>query len=339
MRFVTRRTLLSLTAVTVSSLVIAGPASTQTVDMRASHQWKQGTDARDRALRILVDEAVKRAPELKVRIYPGMSLNIKTVAQYDALQSGSLDMAIYPLVYATGKVPEYSITILPGTVGNLAEAAKLKKSAFRDKLQEIAEKDGVHILTWWWTPGGFASKTREIGGPDTVKGLSMRAADPIYEVMLKSVGASIQSMPSSEVYSAMQSGVLDSLLTSAETFVSMRLYEQAKNITIGGDYTMFMLLQPVLVSKKTWDKLTPAQKEALEAGAAASEKFFDGVQEEAVKAAEESFKKAGAKVRPLTKAEYEEWVALAKKTSWVEFEGKSDNAKELLKLLLAGLGR
>lgn len=251
MRFVTRRTLLSMTAVAVSSLVIAGPASTQTVDMRASHQWKQGTDARDRALRILVDEAVKRAPELKVRIYPGMSLNIKTVAQYDALQSGSLDMAIYPLVYATGKVPEYSITILPGTVGNLAEAAKLKKSAFRDKLQEIAEKDGVHILTWWWTPGGFASKTREIGGPDTVKGLSMRAADPIYEVMLKSVGASIQSMPSSEVYSAMQSGVLDSLLTSAETFVSMRLYEQAKNITIGGDYTMFMLLQPVLVSKKT----------------------------------------------------------------------------------------
>lgn len=63
------------------------------------------------------------------------------------------------------------------------------------------------------------------------------------------------------------------------------------------------------------------------------------MQEEAVKAAEESFKKAGAKVRPLTKTEYEEWVTLAKKTSWVEFEGKSDNAKELLKLLLAGLGR
>jgi TRAP-type C4-dicarboxylate transport system substrate-binding protein len=339
MRNFTRRAALSAVAAAASSLLITGPVAAQAVEMRASHQWKQGTDARDRALRILINEAVKRSPELKVRIYPGLSLNIKTVAQYDALQSGSLDMSIYPLVYATGKIPEYSITILPGTVGNLAEAAKLKKSAFRDKLQEIANKDGVHILTWWWTPGGFASKSREITGPESVKGLSMRAADPIYEVMLKSQGASIQSMPSSEVYSAMQSGVLDSLLTSAETFVSMRLYEQAKYITIGGDYTMFMLLQPVLVSKKTWDKLTPAQKAAMEAGAAASEKFFDANQEEAVKAAEDAYKKAGAKVSPLSKADFDAWVALAKKTSWPEFEGKSADAKELLKLLLAGLGR
>jgi TRAP-type C4-dicarboxylate transport system substrate-binding protein len=183
MRNFTRRAALSAVAAAASSLLITGPVAAQAVEMRASHQWKQGTDARDRALRILIDEAVKRSPELKVRIYPGLSLNIKTVAQYDALQSGSLDMSIYPLVYATGKIPEYSITILPGTVGNLAEAAKLKKSAFRYKLQEIANKDGVHILTWWWTPGGFASKSREITGPESVKGLSMRAADPIYEVM------------------------------------------------------------------------------------------------------------------------------------------------------------
>ena len=108
---------------------------------------------------------------------------------------------------------------------------------------------------------------------------------------------------------------------------------------LSSDYTMFLLLQPVLVSKKTWDKLTPAQREALEAGAAASEKFFDANQDEAVKSAEEAFKKAGAKVRPLTKAEYDEWVALARKTSWPEFEGKSADAKELLRLLLAGLGR
>jgi TRAP-type C4-dicarboxylate transport system substrate-binding protein len=77
----------------------------------------------------------------------------------------------------------------------------------------------------------------------------------------------------------------------------------------------------------------------MEAGAAASEKFFDANQEEAVKAAEDAYKKAGAKVSPLSKADFDAWVALAKKTSWPEFEGKSADAKELLKLLLAGLGR
>lgn len=322
-------------AVSLSALV----ASAAPVELRVSHQWKQGTDARDRALRVFVEEASKRAPDLKFRIYPGLSLNIKALAQYDALQSGTLEMSIYPLVYATGKVPEYSVTILPGTVANLEEAGKLKNSDFHKKLQEVAERNGVHVLTWWWTPGGFVAKSRAIAGPETIKGLSMRAADPIYESMLKAAGASIQSMPSTELYSAMQSGVLDSLLTSTESLVSMRLYEQAKEATLGGDYTLFMLLQPLLISKKTWDSLTPEQKAAMEAAATESEKFFNGTQKESVDVAVEAYKKAGANVRPLGKAEYDEWVSLAKKTSWPEFEGKSADSKELLRLLQAGLGR
>ncbi len=158
----------ALASVAVAVALAAGSAIAAPVEMKVSHQWKQGTDARDRALRVMTEEVTKRAPDVKFRIYPGLSLNIKALAQYDAMQSGTLEMSIYPLVYATGKTPEYSITILPGTVGNLDEARKLKGTAFHKKLQEIANKDGVHILTWWWTPGGFAAKSREIGGPDTV---------------------------------------------------------------------------------------------------------------------------------------------------------------------------
>lgn len=309
------------------------------VELRVSHQWKQGTDARDRALRIFAEEVGKRAPGVKFRIYPGLSLNIKALAQYDALQSGTLEMSIYPLTYATGKVPEFSITILPGAIGTLDEANKLKNSAYHKKLQEVAHRNGVHILTWWWTPGGFISKGKPISGPDSIKGMSMRAADPIYETMLKTAGASIQSMPSSELYSALQSGVLDSLVTSTETLVSMRLYEQVKEATVGGDYTLFMLLQPLLISKKSWDGLTPEQRAAFEEAATVSEKFFDGTQRESVDKAVEAYKKAGVNVRPLTKAEYQEWGELARKTAWPEFEAKSADAKDLLKLLLAALGK
>jgi hypothetical protein len=48
---------------------------------------------------------------------------------------------------------------------------------------------------------------------------------------------------------------------------------------------------------------------------------------------EEAFKKAGAQVRALTKAEYDAWVDLAKKTAWVEFQAKTPRGKELLDLI------
>lgn len=327
-------------ALAAAAVVLAATvAMAEPLELRVSHQWQQGTDARDRAVRIFADEARKHAPEIKFRIHPNLTLNVKAAAQYDALQAGTLEMAVYPLVYATGKVPEFSATILPGAIGSLDEAAKLKNSAYHKKLQEIANRNGVHILTWWWTPGGFASKSTPIRGPESVKGLSMRAADPVFEGMLKAAGASIRSMPSSELPAALQAGTIDALLTSTETLVSMGLYEQVREATFGGPYTIFMVFQPLLISKKAWDALTPEQKSAFLEAATVSEKFFDGTQRQSVEKAAEVFKNNGANVRQMTKSDYDQWLDLAQKSAWPEFESKSADAKDLLRLLLAGLGK
>ena len=58
---------------------------------------------------------------------------------------------------------------------------RLKGTAFHRKLQEVANRNGVHIVTWWWTPGAFATKDREITGPKSVAGLKLRAADPTFD--------------------------------------------------------------------------------------------------------------------------------------------------------------
>ena len=302
-------------------------------EIKISHQFKANTDARDKATRVFVEEVGKKDPNLKFRIYPGSSLNIKPAAQFDALQAGTLEMAVFPMSYAVGKVPEFSVTIMPGTITSLDQALKLKGTPFHRKLQELAEKNNVHLVTWWWTPGGFASKTREIGGPDTVKGEKMRAADPTFESMLKAAGASVINIPSTEIYPSLQSGVLTSTLTSAETFVSMRLYEQTKFATAGGDYTLWWLLQPLVMSKAAWDKLTPAQRKIFEEAAAKSDEFFAGTQREAVKNMVDTFSKNNNKVRAMTKQEFDAWVALAKKTSWPEFAAISADAKQLLDLI------
>jgi TRAP-type C4-dicarboxylate transport system substrate-binding protein len=315
------------------ALAVLPAAPAAALELKISHQWKANVDGRDRAARVFVDEVVKRDPSIKFRIYPAQSLGIKPVAQLDALQNGTLEMAVFPMSYAVGKAAEFSIIIMPGTIANLDHAMRLKGTPFHAKLQELAAKNGIRILTWWWTPGGFAAKDRAITGPASVSGLKLRAADPTFELMLKEAGASVVSMPSTELYPSLQSGVLSATLTSAETFVSMRLYEQTKFATVGGDYNLWMLLQPLVMSKQHWDKLTPAQQKIFEEAADKSNEFFLGLQREATDKMAEAYLKAGAKVHQMTKAEFDDWLALAKRTSWPDFAAKSPEAKELLELL------
>jgi len=315
-----------------AAALVAGTVAAQ--ELKISHQFKANADARDQATRVFVDEVTKADKNLKFRIYPGSSLGIKPVAQLDALQNGTLEMAVFPMSYAVGKASEFSAVILPGTVPTLEHAMKLKGTPFYDKLQKLADDNNIRIITWWWTPGGFATKDREIMGPKTVDGLKMRAADPTFESMLKTAGASVLSMPSTEIYPGLQSGVLNGTLTSAETFVSMRLYEQTKFATIPGQYTLWMLLQPLVMSKQHWDKLTPAQKKIFEAAAEKSDQYFLKLQQESVSDMKQAYLKAGGKVHEMTKAEYDQWLALARETAWKEFASKSPRSKELLDALL-----
>ncbi|MGB8434045.1 MAG: TRAP transporter substrate-binding protein DctP [Burkholderiales bacterium] len=317
------------------ALAIFSLGAVQAQEIKISHQWKANVDGRDKATRVFVKAVNEADPSLKFRIYPAQSLGIKPVAQLDALQNGTLEMAVFPMSYAVGKAAEFSIIIMPGTVPTLAHAMKLRGTPFQAKLNELAGKHGIRIITWWWTPGAFATKDREVTGPKSVDGLKMRAADPTFEVMLKAAGASVVSMPSTEIYPSLQSGVLNGTLTSAETFVSMRLYEQTKFATVPTNYALWMLLQPLVMSKQHWDKLTPAQQKIFEAAAAKSDEFFLGLQKEAVDKMEAAYKKAGAKVHEMTQAEYDEWVALAKTTAYPEYASKSPMAKELLDALLA----
>lgn len=304
-------------------------------EIKISHQFKANADARDLAAREFVKEVNRHDPSLRFRIYPAQSLGIKPIAQLDALQNGTLEMAVFPMSYAVGKAQEFSIVIMPGTVPTLEYAMKLRGTPFQKKLQDLAHANGIHIVTWWWTPGGFAAKDREIGAPKSVEGMKLRAADPTFESMLKAAGASVVNMPSTEIYPSLQSGVLNGTLTSAETFVSMRLYEQTRFATLPGRYALWMLMQPLVMSKQHWDRLTPAQQKIFEEAAAKSDEFFLAQQRDAVSDMDREFRKAGAKVREMTQAEYDQWLALAKDTAWKEFAAKSPASRDLLDALLA----
>ena len=90
-------------------------------------------------------------------------------------------------------------------------------------LQEKMAEDDVMVLVHGYLAGGFVGKEKCITSPSDVAGLQTRAAGKSFEQMLVGAGASIASMASSEIYSAMQTGVLDAANTSSASFVSYRI--------------------------------------------------------------------------------------------------------------------
>ncbi|TAM46737.1 MAG: ABC transporter substrate-binding protein [Gammaproteobacteria bacterium] len=326
---VNKTVLASLIAVGFS-LGLSVTASAADMVLKASHQFPGGKgDARDEMVQIIAREVEKANVGLKIQVYPGESL-FKAKEQWGAITKGQLDMTALPLDYASGRHPQFSATLMPGLVKNHDHAKRLNASPFMADIKKIIEDAGAKVLADAWLAGGFASKKSCILMPDDIKGQVTRAAGPAFEQMLAGAGASISSMASSEIYTGMQTGVLDATNTSSGSFVSFRLYELVKCYTAPGDYALWFMYEPVLVSKKTWDKLNKKQQDALMAAAKKSETYFLGEAKKLDDKSVEVFKKAGVKVVTMNAEQFAAWKKLADQTAYKNFAEKVPGGKELL---------
>lgn len=310
------------------------------ITLKISHQWPAGTldkgDFRDRLCRLFAKKVEeKTGGSLKFEIYPASAL-FKPVPQYDAMLKGALDMSVYPLDYAAGKIPQLSITLMPCVVKDHYQAMRWKDAPIGKEIEKLCEDNGMKILTWAWCGGGLAGKTKPLIRPEDLKGVKIRAAGKMFEKMLhEGAGAGISSMPSTEIYFALQTGVLDACMTSSSSFESFRLYEQVKYYTSPRITTTWYMFEPLVISMITWKKLSPEQQKIMMEVGKELEKF---ALEEAVKDDTEVtdlFKAKGVIVHDMTLEELKLWTEVAKKTAWKEYVEKVKGGKELLDKALA----
>lgn len=311
----------------------ASAAAAQTVELRLSHQWSTG-DIRNKVAEIVADEVAAADVGLTIKIFPSESL-FKAREQYTPLSRGQLDMTVLPLSYAGGQQPAYNLTLMPGLVKNLDHAARLSYSPFMEALQEKMAEDDVMVLVHGYLAGGFASTEGCIRRPEDVAGLQIRAAGKSFEQMLAAAGASISSMASSEIYNAMQTGVLDATNTSSSSFVSYRLYEQVKCYTPASDVALWFMYQPLLMNKSTFEGLTPEQQAALRAAAAKAEAYYLEEAKKEDAASVEVFRNAGVEIAEMSQEDFEAWRALAKESSYKSFLEEVPDGQALLDMALA----
>ncbi|TCD14168.1 TRAP transporter substrate-binding protein DctP [Oricola cellulosilytica] len=318
----------------VSSIALLAAVSTAGAkELRLSHQWSN-KDVRHQVAQIVADEVAKADVDLDIKIFGSKSL-FKPREQYKPLSRGQLDMTVFPLSYAGGQQPAFNLTLMPGLVKNHDHAARLNDSPFMEEIKARMAEDDVMVLVDGYLAGGFVGKDKCITSPEDVQGLQTRAAGKAFEQMLAGAGASIASMASSEIYNAMQTGVLDAANTSSSSFVSYRIYEQAKCYTPAGEYALWFMYQPLLMNKSTFEGLTEEQQEALLAAAEKAEAFYLEEAKKQDAASVEVYKEAGVEIAQMTEEEFNAWRELAKQTSYKAFIEEVPDGQELLDKALA----
>ena len=301
-------------------------------ELRLSHQWSN-KDVRHKVAEIVANEVAAANVDLEIKIFGSKSL-FKPREQYKPLSRGQLDMTVLPLSYAGGQQPAYNLTLMPGLVKNHEHAARLSASPFMKELEAKMATDDVMVLVHGYLAGGFVGKDKCITKPSDVAGLQTRAAGKAFEQMLAGAGASIASMASSEIYNAMQTGVLNAANTSS-SFVSYRIYEQVKCYTPAGDVALWFMYQPLLMNKSAFEGLNTAQQAALLAASANAETYYLAEAKKQDAASVEVFRKAGVKIANMSPEDFSAWRAIAQETSYKKFVSDVPDGQALLDMALA----
>jgi len=269
--------------------------------------------------------------KVKVEVYPNSSL-IKTNAQFSAMRKGALDLSLYPMPYAGGELPETNIGLMPGLVSTYDQGMRWKNEPVGKALTDFLADKGIIILTWVWQAGGVASRSRPIVAPEDAKGLKVRGGSREMDMVLQTAGAAVLSVPSNELYAAMQTGACDAGITSSTSLISFRLEEVSKSLTSGAAASYWFMLEPLMMSKSIFDGLPKKHQDIILAVGAELEAFGKkGAQDDDIEVAK-VYQKAGCKIAALDVATVGKWRDIARDTAWKDYGAKTATAANLLKL-------
>lgn len=319
----------------ISAIAAIGISSTvSAAELRLSHQWSS-KDIRHKVAEIVANEVSAADVDLDIKIFGSKSL-FKPREQYRPLSRGQLDMTVLPLSYAGGQQPAFNLTLMPGLVKNHDHAARLSNSPYMQALEAKMADDDVMVLVHGYLAGGFVGKDKCITSPEDVAGLQTRAAGKAFEQMLAGADASITSMASSEIYNAMQTGILNAANTSSSSFVSYRIYEQVACYTPATeDVALWFMYQPLLMNKSTFDGLEQNQQTALLEAAEKAEAYYLEEAKKQDAASVAVFKEAGVEIAEMSPEDFAAWRELAKDTSYKAFVADVPDGQALLDMALA----
>lgn len=307
--------------------------------LKIGHQFPGGTadagDFRDRLCRKFAAEVERRTNgSLRFEVYPDNKL-VRPEDYVDALQKSTMDLCLTPMNNLFAKVPEVAVAQLPGVIRDYEQGMRWKGQPAGQDLAAALDKNGAIILTWVWEAAGIVSLIRPVIVPDDVRDLRVRGAGKGVDAIFSAAGAKMLTMPSSDIRPAFRERRLDAAVSASTSLVAFHLEEYCRAVTTPRNRSIFYFFAPLMISKTTFNTLTPDQKRIVVEVGASLEKFAL----EAVKADDEALARAylasNAAVLDLDEEQWLLWQRFAKAASWRDFEKSVPDGARRIKNALA----
>jgi C4-dicarboxylate-binding protein DctP len=273
----------------------------------------------------------KRAAELtkgkvKVEVY-GNSTLYKDKEELEALQLGAVQMLAPSLAkFGPLGVKEFEVFDLPFIFDNYGELHKVTQGPVGKGLLAKLEAKGIRGLAFWDNGFKSMSANKPLRTADDFKGMKMRIqSSKVLEAQMRAVGALPQVLAFSEVYQALQTGVVDGTENPHSNLYTQKMHEVQKVVTLTEHG---YLGYAVITNKKFWDALAPDVRGALEQAMKESTEYANKIAREENDQALENVKKSG-KTQIVTLSPQER-LALKKAMAKVHKDMESRVGKETL---------
>ncbi len=330
-----RRRLFTLAAIAAGSITLAFPALAQTpIVIKFSHVVANDTPKGKAS-----DFFAKRAAELtkgkvKVEVYANSTL-YKDKEEMEALQLGAVQMLAPSLAkFGPLGVKEFEVFDLPFIFDNDAELHKVTQGPVGKKLLGLLEAKGIRGLAYWDNGFKSFSANKPLKAPDDFKGLKMRIqSSKVLEAQMRAVGSLPQVMAFSEVYQALQTGVVDGTENPHSNLYTQKMYEVQKHMSLTEHG---YLGYAVIVNKKFWDGLPTDVHGQLEQAMKEATAYANKIAKEENDAALEKVRQSGkTQIYQPTPAER---LALKKAMAKVHKEMESRIGKETIEAVYKETG-
>jgi C4-dicarboxylate-binding protein DctP len=221
----------------------------------------------------LAEERTKGA--VKVEVYPNSQL-YKDKEEMEALQLGAVQMLAPSLAkFAPLGVKEFELFDLPFIFDGYEQLHKVTQGPVGQKLLNKLEPKGIRGLAYWDNGFKVMSANKELKKPEDCKGLKMRIqSSKILDAQMRALGAIPQVMAFSEVYQALQTGVVDGTENPPSNLYTQKMHEVQKYVTVT-DHGY--LGYAVIVNKKFWDGLPADIRTTLEGAMAEATKYANDI--------------------------------------------------------------
>lgn len=306
------RTTLAVVAATLLSPMLA---QAQAVKLTLGHGSAPDNPRHVASLKFAEVAKARSGGRIDVTVAPSAQLG-DDAAMVTALRTGALDLSANSQGACSSAVPEYAAYGMPFLFSTPDQAFQLLDGPLGKELADKSAAKGMVVLGYW--DNGIRHMTNSkhaITKVADMKGLKMRTPpDAVLVDIMQALGAEAQQIKFAELYVALQQGVVDGQENPLVNFHASKLYEVQKHLTLTSH--MFQMT-PLLISKRSWDRLNDADRKALTEAAAEATALQRKLSSEADARLLEDLKAKGVQVSNVDKVEFtratvkvqEKWLA------------------------------